>query len=103
MSTAFVYVEIDNSVKSSSRGKPIYTIHYNGKPAHGCSQIQSPDEDFFREKLNDLRGKEGITLLSRLPPSVESFEGTIERTPYNLSSLFQTSARDNGNKKKAKK
>jgi hypothetical protein len=100
---AFVYIEIDNSMESSRKNQPVYIIAYKGHLKNGCSKMHSLDENFIKTELTYLRKRPGVTLLSRLPPQVKSLEGTIERKPYDLSSLLQTSARNNGNKQKAKK
>ena len=95
---AFAYIEIDHSEESSNKDKPVYTIAYKGHIRNGCSRMHSLDENFIKTELTYLRKSPGVTLRSRLPPQVKSLEGAIERKPYDLSFLFQTSARHKGNK-----
>lgn len=103
MRTAFVYTETDNSPESSRKGMPIYTIHYTRSPSRDGCKMQSPDEDFFINEIKDLRRKNNLTLVSKLPPKMRAFEGYIKREPYILSLPLQASAGNKGNKQKAKK
>ena len=97
MPIAFVYIEIDHSPESSRKDQPIFTIHYKENHS-GCYKMQSPDENFFKGEIEDLRKKRNITLVNKLPPKMNFVEGSIERKPCDLFSLFQASARHKGDK-----
>jgi hypothetical protein len=95
--TAFVYTEIDNSAESLRPGEPNYIIHYN-RHNGGCYEMHSYDEKFFIEEIRDLKRRNNISVLSRLPNGVKKREGPIIRKSYDLSSLLQASAGNNSNK-----
>ena len=95
----FAYVERNNDPEVPREEKTKYVIHFAGKNGnHNCSSRTLLSKVSFREQLKELDDRGAKFAKGRLPPDVERDEGTIEREPYNLSFLSQTSARYNGNK-----
>jgi hypothetical protein len=92
MVMAFAYVEKKRLDGNPEEDKVTYVIQYNGKRTGCCKAMQSNDEQFFRDRLTELKRNNGINLLSRLPSQMLPVEGAVTRKPYDLSFLCQAPA-----------